>query len=53
MIHVVQAYDPDGDDVTYSFAGIYSYDGLRYSIEFIVGISALCVIGLESMAPFA
>ena len=21
MVHVVQAYDPDGDEVTYSFAG--------------------------------
>lgn len=25
VIHVVQAYDPDGDDVTYSFSGANSY----------------------------
>ncbi len=25
VVHVVQAYDPDGDDVTYSFAGLYIF----------------------------
>ncbi|CAD5116989.1 DgyrCDS5823 [Dimorphilus gyrociliatus] len=30
-IHVIQAYDPDGDNITFGFAGqtsLYSYDGL-------------------------
>ena len=30
VIHVLQAYDPDGDGVTYSFAGIERYDSSRH-----------------------
>jgi len=38
VIHVVQAYDPDGDDVTFSFTGLASrvYFLFTHSLLFLV-----------------
>lgn len=36
VIHVVQAYDPDGDGIIYSFSGIHNYMFFYFRHKFIL-----------------
>lgn len=37
VVHVVQAYDPDGDDVTYTFTGMFNAEITLHPLACIYG----------------